>query len=133
MEMLLCALGVDVLFETTIKTRKSSCVNARCIPPAAQLVFAVLICPGLGGGGGTTLAGITYPSQGIPTLAVGVPTLAGGYLPWPGVPTLAGGRGVPTLAGVPLGVDRQMPVKTVPSPILRMKDGLKLDLERNIA
>ena len=35
----------------------------------------------------------------------GVPTLARGYLPWPGYPA---------------GVDTQTPVKTVPSPILRM-------------
>ena len=72
--------------------------------------------------------------------------MAGGYLPWPGVPTLAkrlstlaggGGyailargtppwQGVPTLArgvhmGYPPGVNRQMAVKTVPSPILRMR------------
>ena len=71
----------------------------------------------------------------------GVPTLVGGYLPWmggtnlgQGVPTLAGGtylgQGVPILAGgylpwpkgylpcprwYPSGVNRQTPVKTVPS------------------
>ena len=30
----------------SILVRKSSCVNARGIPPATQQVFAVLICPG---------------------------------------------------------------------------------------
>ena len=56
--------------------------------------------PTLAGGGGTYLGwGGTYLGQG-------------GYLPW------LGGGGVPTLAEVgthPPGVDRQTPVKTVPS------------------
>ena len=84
--------------------------------------------------------GGTYFGWGVPTLAR-VPFLTRGYLPWPEgtylgqrVPTLA--RGVPTLAGgtclswrggyLPRpgyfpGVDRQPPVETVPSPILRMR------------
>ena len=47
--------------ESSEKTRTSSCVNARGIPPAAYQILHLL--PNLGGG---------------------VPTLAGGYLPWPG-------------------------------------------------
>ena len=74
----------------------------------------------------------TYLGQGGTYLGQGAPTLAGGYLPWLGGTYLA--WGVPTLVGdsylgqgttyhglgTPLGVDRQTPVKTVPSPILRM-------------
>ena len=79
----------------SVEIRKSSCVNARGIPPAVQQVFAVLICPGGG----------TYPGWERGTChdkgsnyhgRVGVPTLAGEYLPW-----LWGtypGRGVPILA-----------------------------------
>ena len=83
-----------------LNTRKSSCVNARGIPPAAYQVLHLLSYPGG-----------TYPGRGVPILAGGVPTpsLDRGYLPiwtWP---------------GYPLGVNRQTPVKTVPSPILRMR------------
>ena len=93
-----------------------------------------------------TLDGGTYPSQGVPYPGWGylpyLPWLGGTYSDW-GVPTLARrgtypglgvptlARGVPTLAGVPScldlagvppppGVNRQTPVKTVPSPTLRM-------------
>ena len=55
----------------------------------------------------------------------GVPTLArGDYLPWlgGGLPTLAGGGYPPWPGwGTLRGVNRQMPVKTVSSPILRMQ------------
>ena len=77
---------------------------------------------------------MSWPGEGVPTLAGGGGTYPGwkeGYLPWPGkgVPTLARGGGtypgwgeLATLAGVPsAGVDRQMPLKTVPSPIFRMR------------
>ena len=101
-------------------------MNARGIPPVAYQVL---------------------PSA---ALSGGVPTLDRGYLPWPGcgVPTLAGGTypgqggissldrgvlslwGIPhlDLASVPLGVDRQTPVKTVPSPILLDAGGNKTAL-----
>ena len=58
------------------------------IPPAAQQVFTVLICPG-----------VYLPWLGVPTLARGYLPWLGGYLPWLGVPTLA--RGVPTMVGTP--------------------------------
>ena len=48
------------------KTRKSSCVNARGIPPAAQQMFTVLIWPGRDGG------------------RCYLPWLGGEYLLWPG-------------------------------------------------
>ena len=89
-------------------------MNGGGIPPAAQQVFAVLICPGRRG------RGATYPDWGegyLPWLGgQWVPTLAGGYIPWPGgggtypgqgdtypgwgegIPTLARGEGIPTLA-----------------------------------
>ena len=78
-----------------------------------------------------TLAGGTYPGQGgrdtypgwgrryLSWLGEGVPTLARGegYLSWKGGGVNYPGweEGVPTLVGVPPGVDRQTPVKTVPS------------------
>ena len=94
-----------------IKTRKSSCVNARGIPTAAYQVLHLLSCTG------GTLAGVyprvppSGPSQGVPH-------------PWPrgyprvphgpgqgGTPSQAGGGalGYPTshldLAGVPSQLD----------------------------
>ena len=73
--------SLERIFKYLIISRKFSCVNARGTPPAAQQVFAVLICPGSRGQGVPTLAGRrgTYPGWGE-----GVPTLAGGHLPWPG-------------------------------------------------
>ena len=74
------------------------------------------------------MGGVPTSARGVPTLAGGVPISAGGgvptsargYLPWlVEVPTLA--EGVPTLAGGYLPkvgvppVDRQTPVKTVPT------------------
>ena len=56
-------------------TRKSSCVNARGIPPPASQVLAVLLC--LWGGGGEYLYWI-----GGPTLDGGYPPWMGRYLPW---------------------------------------------------
>ena len=72
--------------------------------------------PHLGQWGAPTLAR-EYPTlAGVPTLTRGTHLgqegtylgWGGGYLPWP--------RWVP-----PVGVNRQTPVKTVPSPILRMR------------
>ena len=71
-------------------------------------------------GGVPTLSGGYIAWQAVPTLARQVPTLAGE------VPTLAGGTylcwglylpcpGGTYLGGYPPGVDRQTPVKTVPS------------------
>ena len=89
-------------------------MNVRGIPPKQVL----------GGGGRVTTLG--YPSP-CPDLARGLPTLDGGtYLRVPPSPysDLAGGgylpwteSGLPTLARVPPppGVNRQTPVKTVPS------------------
>ena len=69
----------------------------------------------LGGGGYLLWKGGTYLGRG------GYPPLPGGGLLWGGDNYL-GRWGVSTLAGIPLapGVDRQTPVKTVSSPILRM-------------
>ena len=74
-------------------------MNARGISPAAQQVFAVLICPG----GVPTLAGGVPTLVGVSTQARGIPTRGGGYLPLPGryLPLPGGnylGWGVPTLA-----------------------------------
>ena len=65
--------------------------------------------------------GGSYLGQGVPTTDRGIPILAGvtylgwgyllwprGYLPWP--------RGYPPWPGYTPGVNRQTPVKTVPSP-----------------
>ena len=98
--------------------KKSSCVSARGIPPAAKQVFAVLICPGRGGG-------YLPPTltRGVPTLAGRIPTLSGGTYPiWVEgtYPGWVGGT-FPGWGTLPPGVDRQTPVKTVPSPILRMR------------
>ena len=61
--------------------------------------------PCLGGRG-------SYPGWGVPTLG-----RARGYLSWPG----GGGGTYPGQGkGHPPGVERQTPMKTVPSPILRM-------------
>ena len=50
--------------------------------------------------------GGTYPTRGGTYPGQGAPTMGRGYLPWPGYPP---------------GVDRQRPVKTVSSHILRMR------------
>ena len=100
-------------------TRKSSCGKPQEVYcPQHSLSRHIL------SGGFPTLAGGTYLSQGV-----------GG-----GVPTLAGGRGY--LGGTyrsapfPPGMNRETPVKTVPSPILRMqavKIGLTyLNLSSNV-
>ena len=97
--------------ENRKETRTSSCVNAKGILPAAQQVFAVAT-----GGGVLTLVGGTYPGRGVPILA-------GGYLLWQGyLPWLGWWWGyLPWLGYLSPGVDRQSPVKTIPSPILRMR------------
>ena len=56
----------EVAVQISKKTRKSSCVNTRGIPSAAQQVFTVLIRTGWGV---PTLAGGTYPGRGVPILA----------------------------------------------------------------
>ena len=73
-------------------------MNARGIPPTVYQVLHLL--PYAGGGGGN------YPG--------------GGYLPQPGATLTGVGTPQPGYVSSP-GVDRQMPVKTVPSPILRMR------------
>ena len=79
-----------------ITTRKSSCVNARGIPPTTPKVFALLIYPGRGGG--------TYPGQGVPTIVGGSYPGQGQYLPWsggiyPGQGGTGSGRDTPTGCG----------------------------------
>ena len=87
-------------------TRKSSCVNARGIPIAAYQVLHMLSCPGGGGGLGTL--GYALP----PPNPQSWPGLGGVVGAWPG-----GGR-------CPLPpVDR---LKTLPSPILRMRSVTKI-------
>ena len=84
-------------------TRKSSCVNARGIPPVMWQVFTVLLCPP-GGGDLPWMRGI-YPGQGgyLPWMWGGVPTLdGGGYLPKTGTPPppIRWKVGTPQLAGM---------------------------------
>ena len=64
---------------TIRKQEKSSCVNARGIPPAVQQVLC---------------GEDTYPSERVPTLARG-------YLPWPGGTYLGWQGYLPSPAGVP--------------------------------
>ena len=73
-------------------TRKSSCVNARGIPPAAQQVLAMLSC--LGGGGDPIpgqVGGVPHPRLG------GTPSQVQGWYPIPGL----GGYSIPGLGRVP--------------------------------
>ena len=121
-----------------LRERKRHTANRTASVHCADLSWLGSTYPGLGV---PTLAregylpwpGGTYPGW------EGVPALVRGYLPWPRVPTLVRGclpmlgyllwpRGyLPWLVGTylarvpPLGVDREMPVKTVPSPIVRMR------------
>ena len=102
-----------------ISIRKSSCVNARGHTARRAASPWWWYLPWLGG---------THLCWGGTYLGQGVAISAGGYLPWQGVAISAGG--VPTLArsthlgqggyppwpGSPLGVNRQKPVKTLPSP-----------------
>ena len=82
--------AVDKMSQKRFTTRKSSCVNARGIPCAAQQVLAVLLwLTGLGGGGY-----LLWPGGYLPRLGeTEVPTPSqAGYRPWLGVP-IQGGRG----------------------------------------
>ena len=102
----------------TNTTRKSSCVNRRDISPAAWQVLALLVC--LRGGRGTCiLSWLGYPHPvplgGTPWSARwGYPLLARwGYPHQPdGVPPLV------RWGYSHQNVNRQTPVKTVPSPFL---------------
>ena len=74
--------------EKDIETRKSSCVNARGIPPTAVANTPAVVL----------FWGDTYPWMGdTPFLCGGTPVLGGGY-PSPG----RGGTPVPHLEGIPV-------------------------------
>ena len=104
---------------------------ARGIPTLAMLVPTLAGVPTLTGGI-HTLAGGAYLGQGGTDLGWGGTYLGQGgtYLGWGGLPTLVLGGYLPWLGGTylgqnDLGVNRQMPVKTVPSAILRMRTVIK--------
>ena len=126
------------VYENIFSTRKSSCVNARGIPPAAQQVHAMLFWKGvppclgrqnppLGRQYPPTWEGSTPTQEGSTTLSLGR-----GYPPLPGkgyphqegsTPPAHLGRQYPPSAGwwyppTPAMVDK---VKTLPSVILRMR------------
>ena len=82
--------------EAKVKTRQSSCVNARGIPPAAYQLLHLL----------SYSRGVPHPWSGYPPI-----------LTWWGCPPHSDLAGLPPAPGV----NRQMPVKTVSSPILRMR------------
>ena len=102
-------------------------MNARGIPPTAQQVFAVLICPG-GGGGVPPGRRATYPGRGVPTpppphldlARVGTPRLD---LARVGTSLPPSGPGQGRYPPPPSGVNRQTPVKAIPSPLPSDADG----------
>ena len=102
-------------FQCICRTRKSSCVNARGIPPATYQVLHILSYPG-----GYPIPGWEVPHPGYPPIL----TWPGGTLP------LDGGVGYPILGypsplfwpgqGVPYpwAGGREYPILGTPSPIL---------------
>ena len=90
----------DDLLEHT-ETRKSSCVNATGIPPAAYQVLAMLICPG-GGYPVPCPGGVPHPMSG------GVPNpRSGGW----GVPhPMSGGYPIPCPGGYPIPCSGGYPI-----------------------
>ena len=111
-------------------TRKSSCVNARNIPPTAYQVLVMLLClmggggiphpvmmvggtPSSHGGGGGTPS--SHVGGGYPSPPTTIQVCPGGYPGYP-PPSRPGTRYPP-----PQNVNRQTPVKTVPSLVLRTR------------
>ena len=105
----------------TIPTRKSSCLNARGIPPAAYQVLAML--GGGGAPGSRSVGGYLVPGQGVPhpRSGGGVPNPRSGEYPIPGwgrgypsqvwgsTPSQAGGVPIPGPGGTTSKVRRGVP------------------------